>query len=122
MGLTLNITLGAFSPTIWNQMIIEAARSRRGWNTHKYICRVIYPDGRGALELKTNAQIKQHFQQYGDWNANCAKMQLREIINLTRIGSLQHHDIYSIDFDPSLLPAVRMSIRYFASQAELKYN
>ncbi len=113
----LNITNREFSSDIWNQMIIEAANSRKNDREYKNICRVIYPAGICTLELKTDQEINNHFQEYGSWNANCGKMPLREVLNITRICSL--NDPIN---DPQTKDSVKNSLLLFGSRAERKDN
>lgn len=112
----LNITQREFKPEIWNQMVIDSVTSRKDKETPKHICRVIYPDNTCTLELKTDQEIKKHFQQYGKWNANCGKMQLSEIINITRINSLNS------PVTPELKDPLSQSLNTMASRAEKKYQ
>lgn len=97
-------------------MVIEAAESRTNGREHKNICRVIYPGSICKLELKTNQKVKNHFQTYGRWNANCSKMPLREVLNITRICSLDG----SINSETK--DSIKDSLSLFASIAETKYN
>ncbi|MBA3720882.1 MAG: hypothetical protein H0W88_00600 [Parachlamydiaceae bacterium] len=112
----LNITNREFSSDIWNQMVIDAANSRKNDGECKNICRVIYPTGICTLELKTDKQIKEFFQQKGSWNGNCVKMQLRDVLNLTRIGSLNE------PVNPQIKDSIKESVLFIASRAEAKYN
>lgn len=112
----LNITNGDFSFDIWNQMIIEAANSRENYREHKNICRVIYPNRTCTLELKTEQEIKNHFRQYGYLNANCRRMALRDILNITRICSL------NTPVENEAKRSIGDSLLIFASRVEEKYH
>lgn len=106
----------SFDFDFWNKMVIEAAESRNPGREHKNICRVIYPNGFFKLELKTNQEVIDHLQRYGAWNANCGKMPLREVLNITRISSL----VTSIPLQEKTL--IKDSLARFAEIAEKKYN
>jgi len=112
----VNITNREFSPESWNRMLIDAANSRRDGEEPKNICRVIYPNDTCTLELKTDQEIKSHFQEHGYWSANCVKMPLGEVLNITRICSLNH------PVEPQLVDSLQGTLRFLASRAERKYN
>lgn len=108
----LNITNHEFSTNKWNQMVLDTVNSRKNNEEHKYVCRVIYPNNKCTLELKTDGQIKDHFQKYGSWNSNCGKMQLRDLLNITRISNLNN----------PVKSDIKESLDFIASRAETKYN
>ncbi|CUI16799.1 Conserved hypothetical protein [Candidatus Protochlamydia naegleriophila] len=112
----LNITNREFNNDTWNQMVIEAAESRISGREHKNICRVIYPNGACTLELKTNQEVKNHLQTYGSWNANCAKMSLKEVLNLTRICSLNHR------INSQTKASINDALFLFGFRAAIKYE
>ena len=114
-NLALNITNGDFTPDEWNQMVIQAKNNNEELSNQKYICRVIYPNRNCTLELKTNQQIKEHFERHGSWTANCVKMRLGEVINITRINSLNEPVT-------ELQEPLNQALNHMAARAEEKYN
>ena len=112
----MNILTDGFNINQWTQMIIDAADSRQANNTHKNICRVIYPDGKRTLELKTDEEIDAHYKTHGSWNAACGKMSLKDVVNITRICLLEN--------PPSsiLKNKIKNSLSVFALRAEEHYK
>lgn len=112
----INITNKEFNADTWNDMVIQAANSCREQINHKHICRVIYPNNTCTLELKTDQEVKQHFQKYGIWKANCGKMRLSEVINITRITSLNN------PVRPERTENLKNALNDMAGRAEKKYE
>lgn len=111
----INITLQQFNPNTWNHMMISAADSRNQ-QYHKHICKVIYPDETCTLELKTDQEIQEHSTKYGRWKAMCVKMDFTDIINITRITSLNY------PVNVRLKDPLKESLILMASRAEQKYE
>ena len=116
-NITISGTNPQFPPETWNQMLIEAARSRLAGEEPKNICRVIYPNHTNRLELKTDQEIKKHFEDHGSWSANCVKLPLREVLNITRICSLN-----APVADLAMKETLQGTLTLLATRAERKYN
>lgn len=96
-----------FPLSTWNAMVIEASCSE------KRICKVIYPSQDCMLELKTNQEVKEFFEEHGRWNANCGRMPLREVINITRMN------LNSKGYKSS---KIQKALEVMAVRSENKYN
>lgn len=103
----------------WNQMVIEAAESRKKSQAEfKNIYRVTHFNGSCALELKTDQEIRQYSQGHGYYTAISRKMSLKEVINITRIASLSEES----PIEQGTKDLLKESLNVFASRSETKYN
>lgn len=75
----------------WQRMLILAGQSQTiDGVAPLYICRVKEKGSTPKILLKTNAQIQEFWRTHSSRNSICAKMGLNEIINITRIHSINN--------------------------------
>lgn len=104
-----------FDFSTWINFIEHTANSKEPHEQKSYICRKIQPDGKKYIELMTQAQVIEFLKINGSWNANCGKMQLVDIIRISRICLEIEQVVYQRN-------RVINALNLMADKAELKYQ